>query len=126
MPVHEGERYLTEGLIMFGDGTSAQVKDAIVEIGDLGPADDGAEDVGTYGRLGESMEFSAALTTKAQMKLEKLMRRARNRRARSVRYAKRIKERVRRAELKGKEEMIIGRPWMLRELVGDEVWGGFD
>ena len=126
MPVHEGERYLTEGRIVFGDGTSVQVKDAIVEIGDLGQADDGTEDAGIYGRLGESMEFSAVLTAKAQRKFEKLMRRTRNRRARSVRYAKRFKERVRRAELKGKEEMIIGRPWMLRELVGDEVWGGFD
>lgn len=113
MPTHEGERYLTEGRIMFGDGTSVQVKDAIVEIGDLGPADDGTEDAGTYGRLGESVEFSSVLTAKSQRKFEKLMCRTRNRMVRSVRYAKRFKERVRRAELNGKDKIIIGRPWML-------------
>ena len=112
---------MTEGRIMFGDGTSVQVKDAIVEIGDMGPADEGADDVGVYGRLGESMEFSAVLTAKAKMKFEKLMRRTRNRMVRSVRYAKRFKERVRRAELKGEEKITIGRPWMLRDLFGKEV-----
>lgn len=115
MPVHEGERYLTEGRIMFGDGTSVQLKDAIVEIGDTGPADDGAEDAGVYGRLGESMEFSASgvCVWHTHGKFEKLMRRTRNRMVRSVRYAKRFKERVRRAELKGKEKVTIGKPWML-------------
>lgn len=115
MPVHEGERYLTEGRIMFGDGTSVQLKDAIVEIGDTGPADEGSDDVGIYGRLGESMEFSASgvCVWHTHGKFEKLMRRTRNRMVRSVRYAKRFKERVRRAELKGKEKVTIGKPWML-------------
>ena len=113
MPVHEGERYLTEGRIMFGDGTSVQVKDAVVEIGDTGPADESAEDAGIYGRLGESMEFSVTLTRKEKRKFEKLFGLNRNRIARSVRYAKRFKERVRRAELKGEEKVTIGKPWML-------------
>ena len=113
MPVHEGERYLTEGRIMFGDGTSVQVKDAIVEIGDTGPADEGAEDAGIYGRLGENMEFSVTLTRKEKRKFEKLFRLNWNRNARSVRYTKRFKERVRRAELRGDEKVTIGKPWML-------------
>lgn len=124
MPVHEGERYLTEGRIVFEDGTSVQVKDAIVELGDMGPADEGSDDVGIYGRLGESMEFSASgvCVWHTHGKFEKLMRRTRNRMVRSVRYAKRFKERVRRAELKGEEKVAIGKPWMLRGLLGKEVW----
>ena len=123
MPIHEVERYSTEGWIIFGDGTSVQVKDAIVEIGDTGPADDCAEDAGVYGRLGEeSIEFSVVLTRKERRKFEKLFGLNRNRIARSVRYTKRFKERVRRAELKGEEKITIGRPWMLRGLLGKEVW----
>lgn len=123
MPIHEGERYLTEGRIMFGDGTSVQVKDAIVEIGDTAPADDCTDDAGIYGRLGESMEFSVVLTRKERRKFEKLFCLNRNRIARSVRYAKRFKERVRRAELKGEEKVTIGKPWMLRGLKVEEAQG---
>lgn len=102
-----------EGRIMFGDGTSVQAKEAILEIGDTGPADEGVEDAGGYGRLGESMEFSVTLTRKEKRKFEKLFSLNRNRIARSVRYTKRFKERVRRAELRGDEKVTIGKPWML-------------
>ena len=111
---------------MFGDGTSVQVNDAVVEIGDMGQADDGTEDAGVYGRLADSMEFSVSgvCVWHTHGKFEKLMRRTRNRMVRSVRYAKRFKERVRRAELKGEEKITIGRPWMLRGLKVEEVQGG--
>ena len=126
MPVHEGERCLTEGRIMFGDGTSVQAKDAVVGIGDTGPVDEGTDDAWIYGRLGESMEFSASgvCVWHTHGKFEKLMRRTQNRMVRSVRYAKRFKERVRRAELKGEEKVTIGRPWMLWGLKVEEVHGG--